>query len=159
MEWIHHLYLEYTEVGRDPAVSAFYIFIMAPWLLICIFQISMQRGFLLSESVCCKVPLWHLYYSGWSLYVGKSLIIKGGHKHLMVLHEYFRALVPYRNDLWKTTTLKKAHLRQITSRANSRPLFPSFGFFVAWLDWFVICNRKELGHGAVDNPIYRFAIY
>lgn len=38
MEWSHHLFSEHPEVSRDPAVSAFHLFIMAPLLLICILK-------------------------------------------------------------------------------------------------------------------------
>lgn len=49
------MYVEYPVVRRDPAVSAFYLFIIAPWLLIYIVKISVQRCFLRGESV----GMWH----------------------------------------------------------------------------------------------------
>lgn len=73
--------------------------------------------------------------------------------------------ISYRNDLWIATPLTRRipQMDNLPSRCNTRRLFWFSGFFffsfIAWLDWFVICKRKELGHGAVDNPIYRFAIY
>lgn len=72
--------------------------------------------------------------------------------------------ISYRNDLWKVMSLTR-HIPQMVKPpvgATQGTFSGSLAFFlsfVAWLDWFVICKRKELGHGAVDNPIYRFAIY
>lgn len=79
----------------------------------------------------------------------------------MVWHEYFRGL-----DIIQKWPLQKSHPQQCTSqtdnlrgRCNSRPLFlVLLAFFVVIV---LICHlqQNELGHGAVDNPIYRFAIY
>ena len=151
MEWIHHLYLEHPEVRTDPAVSALYFILF-------IYLLSLRGcSFTSSPSLLCESGgMWprHLYYSGWSSNVGKSRIIKGAHKHLMVWHEYFRVLNIIQKWPLETTTLNKAHLRQITSAAGAtRGPFSCFFwlffffFFVARLDWFVICNRESLATG------------
>lgn len=102
-----------------------------------------------NQQACGTAPLWHLYYSGWTSNVGKSLIIKCGHKHLMVCHEYFRSLNIIQKWPLESRNFNEAHLRQITSAAGATrgPFSGSFGFFVAWLDWFVICNRRSLATG------------
>lgn len=60
----------------------------------------------------------------------------------------------------KRHNLNKAHLKRTIS------LIPPTHFFSASFDFLrvsigLICHlrQKDLGHGAVDNPIYRFAVY
>lgn len=84
----------------------------------------------------------------------------------MGCHEYFRALNIIPKWPLDSYTLNKTHSsdgqppQSVQHKAPFLVLWLFFFFsFIAWLDWFVICKRKELGHGAVDNPIYRFAIY
>lgn len=100
---------------------------------------------------------WHLYCSGSSSNVSKSLVIKGGHKHLIVSHEYFRSL----NIIQKWPLENKAPLRQITSTAGATrgSLFWFLWLFCGMIGLICHLQQKELGHWAVDNPIYRFAIY
>lgn len=64
MAYIHHLCLEDPMVGSDPAVSAFELFIFAPWLLIYTIKILLQCCFLLGESVGKKLgtPLTPLLF-------------------------------------------------------------------------------------------------
>lgn len=68
--------------------------------------------------------------------------------------------ISYRNDLWKNHNLNKA-LLLVTSAAGATcsPFSCSFGFLGAMIGLICHLQQKELGHGAVDNPIYRFAIY
>lgn len=72
--------------------------------------------------------------------------------------------ISHRNDLWKTTTLTRRiwQTDNLHSRCNSRPSLPFlwfFSFFRSMIGLICHLQQKELGHGAVDNPIYRFAIY
>ena len=79
----------------------------------------------------------------------------------MVCHEYFRALNITQEWPLENHNLNKAHLRQITSTAGATwgPFPGSFGFFRGVIGLICHLQQRELGHGAVDNPIYRFAIY
>lgn len=74
--------------------------------------------------------------------------------------------ISHRNDLWKSRNPRRAHLRQITSptgatRGNTRPLsvLVLLTFYAGLIGLICHLQQKELGHGAADNPIYRFAIY
>lgn len=42
---------------------------------------------------------------------------------------------------------------------HETPFPGSFGFFCGLIGLICHLQQRELGHGAVDNPIYRFAIY
>lgn len=82
---------------------------------------------------------------------GKSPIIKkAAHKHLMVHHEYFRALNILQEWPLEKKQNKKLQLQRTRLRATRRPsrrvflLLFEFFFFLAWLDWFVIYDRKSL---------------
>ena len=83
----------------------------------------------------------------------------------MVCHEYFRALNITQKWPLQNHNLNKAHFRQITSAAGatwgrSPGSFCFFFFFFRGMIGLICHSRqKELGHGAVDNPIYRVAIY
>jgi len=69
--------------------------------------------------------------------------------------------ISYRNDLWKTTlsTRPISQMDNLPSQCNTGPFFWFFGFFRGMIGLICHLQQKELGHGAVDNPIYRFAIY
>lgn len=80
----------------------------------------------------------------------------------MVCHEYFRALNIIQKWPLEYHNLNKAHLKtdNLNSQCNTRACSSdSFGFFRGMIGLICHLQQKELGHGAVANPIYRFAIY
>lgn len=60
-----------------------------------------------------------------------------------------------------TSGESEAHFRQITSPAGATQgsLFCLFWLFRGMIGLICHLQQRELGHGAVDNPIYCFAIY
>lgn len=137
-------------VRWDPAVPTFYSYIIAPCPLIYTIKISRQSCVLLGESVSVCGPSDTFTILARVQDVSKSLCIKGGCKHVMVCHEYFRALNIKQKWPLENHNLNFAHLWQITSTTrvtHGPPLLVLLAFFVAWLDWFVICNKRSLATG------------
>lgn len=105
--------------------------------------------------------------SGCDSNVCKSLIIKGGHKHLMACHEYFNATGIRQKWPPEFQAINEPQCGPINSNTRPRSRFV-WGFSPFFSSHFslhgtigLICHLQQtaLGHGAMDNPIYRFAIY
>lgn len=97
---------------------------------------------------------------------GKSPIIKkAAHKHLMVHHEYFRALNILQEWPLEKKTKQKATTPTDTSQSDAAPVQACFPatfwvfFFLGMIGLICHLRQKEPGYAAVDNPIYRCAIY